>query len=462
VLAKLVLACFEFQKDTNKIDETLSAIGFLFNLDELIEFIGLAERGLVEEDESQVYQSLSIAAVIRIIETLCSESSRKRCVVLFDDAALTLTQDYMVELFDIIRSIKTKQISPKASVYPGTTEYGPRFHVGHDADEVICWMNVQDSTYSDFMDSLVSKRFSDSIRDVPDSIVEILKYASFGIPRAFISLIRDYLKADGSQQSKYNSAIEKREEFIKTEYLSLSGRLPQYKKVIEVGDAFFDNAVVLLTAANNSILSGKQLVLGIEESSIAEHRLLPRMIQFLNEAGLMYSLGRVSHGVGRSYQRYMVHMVFLLRNRAFSGASRGFNTTTILETIKSKSEKHPLRKTMVQILGEENLEGLKLDFPVCASCSIARLTEEQLFCHNCGSELVKKSTFEECLKIPVDDIGLTEWQKQKMKNNSFTCIEDFVSKKDPASALREIRLIGPKKAERISKNVEKFIAEYLS
>lgn len=462
VLAKVLLSCYDIDQDNNQLNKCFSSTGFSFKMEDLINFIALSERGLVQEEDSVVYKELSISSVIKVLESLMKSGNRKRCIVLLDDAALTLTQDYLVELFDIIRSLKSKNISPKASVYPGTTEYGPRFHVGHDADEVICWMNVEDASYSEFMDTLVDKRFFDSIKGVPKNIQEIFKYASFGIPRAFISLIRNYLKSHGTQQSRYNAAIEQQEEFIKSEYLSLSKRLPQFKKVIQVGNLFFDKSIELLTNVNINNTNSKQLVLGIEESIIDEHRLIPRMIQFLNEAGLLYDKGKVSHGVGRTYQRYTLHLLFLLRNRAFSGSSRGFKTENILKNIKIKSEKHPLRKTIYQILGEEIFEDLKLDFPLCSYCHFSRLSEEQLFCHNCGTELIKLSAFDLCLKAPVDETSLTNWQKEKMKTNGYKCIEDFVSKKDPASSLREIYQIGKVKAEKISENIEKFISEYLS
>ena len=85
---------------------------------------------------------LSIQRITTIIDELLKHSKRKRCILLLDDAALTLTPDYMVEFFDVFRSLKTQNISPKASVYPDTTQYGPRFHIGQDAEEVIFFLRA--------------------------------------------------------------------------------------------------------------------------------------------------------------------------------------------------------------------------------------------------------------------------------------------------------------------------------
>jgi len=463
VLAKTVLACFDLVADIDTFNQRLLDIGFKFNIDNLLEFIAQSERGLIEDSETRKYSVLTIKKVSDFIELLRVENNRKRTVILFDDAALTLSQDYLIELFDIIRSFKSVTISPKASVYPGTTEYGPRFHVGHDGDEVICWMNLSSPTYSDFMTSLIEKRFNSIIEVVPKNVLEIFKYASFGIPRAFISLISNYIDSSSStQQSKYNNAIEKQAEFIKTEYLSLLKKMPQYKRVIEVGNIFLANCVQLLSQTNKIASSKLQLILGVEESSVETLKLFPRLKQLLYEAGLIYDLGSVSHGGSRTYDRFMVHTIFLLNEKAFSGNSKGFNPSNIVARLQSKSQKHPLRKTLLQIIDQDIVDQLKLDFPPCTNCQTPRIAEEQLYCHNCGEELTKLSIFNACLSVPVDDLPITEWQKSKMKENGFNSIEDFITKKDKASSLREIYGIGKVKAEKISSAVDFFIEEFLS
>lgn len=463
ILAKIVLACFEIDNNTIHFNKCLTENGFTFDLSQLIEFIAIAERRMNGVEDSEIFGQLNLITVSNLIEIFRVSASRRRTVLLFDDAALTFTQEYMVELFDIIRSIKSKTISPKASVYPGTTEYGPRFHLGHDGDEVICWMVVNDPNYSKFMSSLISKRFSKVTESIPEKILEIFKYASFGIPRAFISLILNYLKSRGrNQQANFNHALEKQEEFIRSEYMSLIKKMPQFTNVIQVGYEYFMRCVELLSQVNRGLSGSKQMIIGLDMLSISNLRLFPRMKQFLYEAGLIYDLGIVRHGPQRIYDRFIIHSLFLLRSRAFSGASRGFNPTKILEKLQSADEKHPLRKQISQIINESVLGDLKLDFPACTNCKTVRIAVDQMFCHNCGAELVKQSVFNECLKVPVEELAITNWQKEQMKQNGYNIIEDFVSKKDPASSLREIYRIGKVKAEKITNTVESFINEFLS
>ena len=100
--------------------------------------------------------------------------------------------------------------------------------------------------------------------------------------------------------------------------------------------------------------------------------------------------------------------------------------------------------------------------PNCQTCNAKRIVPEQKFCHVCGSELVNESTFQKCLNIPVDQLLLTNWQKEKMKDNGFNKIEDFITLKEPASELRNIRNIGVKRAQKITEEVQRFIDEFLT
>ncbi|EIK1261403.1 zinc ribbon domain-containing protein, partial [Salmonella enterica] len=161
-------------------------------------------------EHNKIITSLSIESTQDIIDACANKQGRKRTVLFFDDAALTLTKEYMVEFFDIFRSIKTSRISPKASVYPGTTQYGPRFHVGQDAEPVMIWQEVDQSDYINFMLELVRERFN-NIPQIDHEINQLLIYASFGIPRAYINLVRAYSESNAkTKQSKFNMVIEER------------------------------------------------------------------------------------------------------------------------------------------------------------------------------------------------------------------------------------------------------------
>lgn len=422
-------------------------------------FVENAERNLVSNDDEIIISKLSIQYVTGLIENLVKATKRKRCILLLDDAALTLTPDYMVEFFDVFRSLKTQNISPKASVYPGTTQFGPRFHIGQDAEEVLAWLNVEDENYSTFMEELLSKRFS-AFSINPD-ILELLKYAAFGIPRAFITMLRAYSQSTGkTSQQNFNKVIENQKNQLEKEYLSLSLKLPQYKSIIKIGADFFEKTVSEVFEANKSNPLEKKTHLGILQEDLSFKIL--RMIKFLIEAGLLYELQSVSDGPERIFNRYIPHYTFLINARVFTH-TKGFNPKTMIESINKKTDKRPIRKQLNSVLPAVKIDRLKLDLPSCNKCGTERLTEEQKFCHSCGNPLIGQSTFEATLKIKIKDLPLPKWQIDAIvKDTSLTTLEDIYSSQNLAKDLKNAKGIGKVRTSNIDKLVRELIEEFLA
>ncbi|GAB3513942.1 hypothetical protein GCM10027341_56490 [Spirosoma knui] len=468
VLAKVVLGCYSLIEEQN-IEYEIFANDPHMNKEYMESFIEKAEKLKASQlNEDPLISRLSIAKVTNLIENITKSLNRSRAVIMLDDAALTLTPEYLIEFFDIVRSLKTKVISPKASVYPGTTQYGPRFHVGQDAEMVQCWLSIETSTYSSFMDSLIEKRFNQYKEGVSTEILELFKYASFGIPRAFISLLRNYKSSnERSTQAKYNSVIEQQTRFIESEYMSITQKLVQYKRVIEAGYSLFKKITEEIRDDNKGLNDQKNIVIGIPTDSISNFKLADRMLRFLIEAGLLYEEVSVKHGTQestgekREYKRYIPHILFLIQNRTFS-QGHGSSFGEVLNRIKAKSRKQPLRRVINNLLPPDELSGLSLDLPPCQSCNTPRLSPEQRFCHNCGKELVNQSAFEECLKISVDDLPLTIWQKERVKGIQLNTVGDFMALQDPGTELRKVRLIGEYRSNLIYNEVLKTVDEFLA
>lgn len=188
-------------------------IGNLLEFDqtEVRDLIGAFERSHPLSPELEaVANRLSIDRVKLLLIRSADAFKRRRVVLLLDDAALTLTPEYLSHFFDIYRALKASRIAPKASVYPGTTEYGPNFHAGHEADTVFVWKRVTDNNYLSFMQDIGAKRFPD-LAQIPDEIRALLAYSAFGVPRAYMTLVRSYLrhqKSTTSTQSIFNVTIE--------------------------------------------------------------------------------------------------------------------------------------------------------------------------------------------------------------------------------------------------------------
>lgn len=469
VLAKILKGCFEYLTAIDQKDLLNEIESDYVTNEELEDFIANAELARYSElNTHKVIRKLSISYITRIIEMVATRLEKTRVILLLDDAALTFTPDYLIEFFDIYRSLKSNIISPKASVYPGTTEYGPRFHVGQDAELVNCWLNISDSAYGEFMDSLIERRFNQYKDSIPENILEIFKYASFGIPRAFISLLRRYKDStETTSQAKFNKSIELQMQYLDSEYNSLSQKIPQFKLIIETGYLFFRKIITELVNDNKEQKNNKSIVIGIDDRSFSVNRMSERMLRFLTEAGLLYSLGNVKHGSleegdSRNYRRYIPHVIFLIKERAFS-TSRGFNPQEILDKLTQREKKHPLRRTLQTILSNSELSNLKLDLPPCQSCRAIRLTEEQKFCHSCGKQLVKPSAFEACMVLPISVLSVSPKIQTRLKKDlSISHLKDIIALQHPKSELQTVKYIGTKRSEQILESVRSTVDEFLS
>ncbi|MDM8568443.1 hypothetical protein QUF50_02800 [Thiotrichales bacterium HSG1] len=463
VLCKILLGCYDLLEDLDSKDTYLYEDENILSRKNLKKFCADVEKGtdIIYELHDEIINKVTIDEVIGTIVKLTVKFDRKRTILLLDDAALRLTPEYLIEFFDIFGSLKTINIAPKASVYPGTTVYGPRFHVGHDAEKVSSWLEIDNENYSQFMEDLIELR-SLNVEKVNKDIVEIFKYAAFGIPRHFINLLRNYIQPQNeTYHQRFNRVIEEQAESIKAEYLSFTKKLPQYQNIINTGWELHEQIVKIITDVNKNIATSNEKQL--QFSILKEHSLTrDRMFQFLIEAGLLYELEEHKGSHNRRYERYIPHLLFLVKSRAFS-ISTGFNASEIIQFIKRRGKKHSIERELSKILNNDEIK-LNLNLPSCQYCDAERLTEQQKFCHNCGKELVRQSTFDSCMKIKINELPfLTKLQKRRI--NEYTklrIIDDFLSSTNIASELRKIPQIGPKRAEQISSKMKKMIEEFLS
>ena len=437
-----------------------------FDQDALKQLVAKLERsqGLTANEETLV-SDLSIDRVAQTITRIAESSGRKRTILLLDDAALTLTPEYLVEFFDIVRAVKTPYISPKASVYPGTTEYGPRFHATQEGDLVPLWLDVEDESYSAVMGAIAELRY-DEFSKVPEDISEYLKFAAFGIPRAYLRMLYEFGRGGfTTTQQGLNQVIQSHISARIAEYKSLSVKAPKLATLITRGEAVFRYFVKELRTANRELLARneKQLTIGLSgtESSV----MVVRLFDLLIEAGLLFKHQHVSHGPDRSYERFTPHLAALFESRVFSGAERGTSPRQIVETLRFRNSKHPLRRSVSSLQAVGELSDLRFDLPPCAKCDVARITESQRFCHNCGSELLDASTFSECMALPLAEIpGLTQWQKDRIGTElpQLKTIGELLAHQDPGTELRKIHRVGQRRASRILEVVEGYVDEFLS
>ncbi|MCI1012807.1 zinc ribbon domain-containing protein [Herbaspirillum sp. C7C2] len=444
-------------------------------IDNLLEFDGSAVSHIIatleqgrplSPEQDSVAARLSIDKLKAILVSLAEVLGRKRIVLFLDDAALTLTPEYLSHFFDIYRALKSTRIALKASVYPGTTEYGPSFHASHEAESIFVWKSVTDVNYLDFMLDIGNKRFSDLVL-IPEETRVLLAYAAFGVPRAFMTLVRAYLKNVAklaTPQAAFNRTIEEFVNERRAEYLTLKDKIPQFSSIVEAGLRVFDRAADDISQANQALIDGstRQLLLGIDPTSVVGQPYVERMLRLLEEVGLLYKLDRVSHG-DREYLRYVVHLGALQFRRAFS--RRGaFSPRFSMDMLQRPDEKHPVRRSVSTLLDANTVATLGLNLPNCRNCDAKRV-EGAKYCFNCGEKLTEESTYDRMmLTLLIDVPGLTKWQKEKLGDwrSVPRTVGEFVALQDPGTTLRTIPHVGKIRARTIIDAVEAFLDEYLS
>lgn len=469
VLARILLAIVDKRNEwKGKVilhEEIISRHGF--KIEGLSNFVSKVERAQpLEDDEADIVERISIEKVQSIIDEIRYQSERSFTIILMDDAALTLTPDYLLEFLDIVRSLKSTSIIPKASVYPGTTEKSPKFHEGQDAISIPVWISIDDHEYDQVMNSIALKRvpYLDSI---PEDVKNMFKLAAFGIPRAYLTMLDEYSRGSfKNSQQAVNVIIKDHFNARLNEYRSLSMKVPKFRDLISFGEIILDKFSTLLKDANIRLLEKKekQLYIGIEKDGITP--IVERMFNLLVEAGLIYDSGEVKHGTPqRIYQRFIPHTALLINLRVFSNNEKSSAIKQILDGFSRKNTKHPLRRSLTRLINKDKLSSLSFSLPVCKFCHTPRISDNQKFCHQCGNQLVDASTFNLCLDTKLDTVpGLTKWQKAKINESlpTLKTIRDYLAKQDPAADFLAIKGIGDKRATRIVDVLESFVDDFLS
>jgi hypothetical protein len=469
VLARVVLAAWE-AAIAWKLDA--KAIGALFaslelEPDGLKNFVSKVERNQPLDSACQVLSdSLSIERAQHVTDSLCRMADRRSSILLMDDAALTLTPDYLLEFLDIVRSMKSVSIAPKVSVYPGTTEVSPKFHQGQDAVPIPVWLCVEDPSYIPVMDSIAETRVPGYAK-IPKDVRSMLRFAAFGIPRAYLTMLDEYSRGGfRSSQQATNQIISEHLKARMDEYRSLGIKVPKLEALVGAGEAVLDGMAKELKTHNLQLSEKgyKQLTYGVQSEELSP--MVDRMFKLLIEAGLVFDNGDVKHGTPeRIYRRFIPHSASLLAIRAFGGGGTGGSVRQTLDGIALRSTKHPVRKSLARAIPALNLAELSLSLPKCGACQTRRLTDAQSFCHNCGHQLVDASTFTKCLDKPIVDVpGLTTWQREQIATHlpALRTIRDFLAKQDPAADLLSVRGFGTRRTARIVDVLNSFVDDYLS
>jgi hypothetical protein len=452
--------------------ESLEKLGsdFTLSIDKERSII-LASMLEMSKTEINFEPTLSVALLESDIQEILTKVARQRCVILLDDAAHSFSPDQQRDFFDFFRQVKSKTISPKAAIYPGVTSYSPSFHIGHDAELIDVLIKPDSSEYLTFMKSILNARFDDKIQESilqNQYSVELLCYASFGIPRALLNMLQTLIESEqddsGDKVLQINlsrnsviKAIKQHYQNTKKIFTSLSVKLPVYKKFIETGDKILRNSITLIKEYNKSKPVNKQSIsIAISESDLSAELL--RVFSFFQYAGLCIPKEEtISRGEKGKFRIYTIHYSGLVDSNALLGA-RSINVQNYVEAFSTR-DAHEFTRTKPNPLFDnaDHSIAFALSLPPCSVCNTPRAFEEAKFCVKCGSPLSTPSTYHDLLNRDIQDLPLTTSRINKIKEKStIRKVRDILLDHEHIELLKVDR-IGPFWAAKIMRLAEEFV-----
>jgi len=402
------------------------------------------------------------------IESILEQSGKNRCVLLLDDAAHAFSPQQQKDFFEFLRLIKSRNVSPKAAIYPGITAYSSAFHIGHDAEEIDVWIKADSPHYIDFMYGLIKKRLPENIFDQICSnkkLIELVFYAAFGIPRALLNMLNLFYHESATDEDSnhitFNRTIARRaikENYEQTlsVYTSLELKLPIYKTFVTSGAKIYNECLNALKKYNISK--------GIDRQAVDIAFALPipteleKVFGFLQYAGLMLYKDDSRRGEKGTYCIYKIHYAAIIVANAMLGR-QSLNVNDYVTAISTRGHNvYPRIQPSALYSAESYAQLFSLALPPCHVCNTQRTNLDAKFCLNCGTRLKTASVFESLVCQKIDKLPLSSNKIALLKaQTSIRLVKDILMDTN-AGQIRSARGIGPVWASRIARAAEEFIA----
>lgn len=442
--------------------EIADSIDLVFNEKDIDSYINKIELGIVDEI-STVNELLSISILEDEIKKILSVRGMSSCVLLLDDAAHAFSKEQQYDFFEFFRNIKSREISPKAAIYPGVTNFSASFHVGHDAEEINVWIKVADDDYIEFMIKLLQKRFPAEIflqLTKDKDLLNLICYSSFGIPRALLNIVHNLWKGKKSVEMDCSrngilKSIRQVNGLFMNIYKSLEEQLPIYKEFVKKGDGIYETLLESLKQYNKEKDFFNQAVeVGIKKPIPVE---LDKVFNFLQYAGLLMYARELSRGENGRYAIYIINYGFLIEKNVFGGRTN-IKNVELATALKTRNMHEYKRFTIESLLGEGDIRDIfPFSLPPCPKCHTPRISADTKFCSECGEKLVTPSLFEELVKNDISKLPLTSHRVETIKQNStIRTIRDILMDKDHKE-LRGVPQVGAYWTNRIFSYAEEYI-----
>lgn len=432
------------------------------------EFINALQTRVGLEPEA-IPPELAPSELLILLERWAAELDRGRCVLLMDDAAHAFMPQQQREFFELFRSLRSRNVACKAAVYPGVTSYSPFFNIGHEAEQIEVWIEPDSSSYIDSMLAIFNARFGEKIRTtIRPELVELAAYASFGLPRNFITILEDVLdlgdSEDGAVEIKpptfasMRAAIGKNAEQVRQLFQEVAEKLPRYRNFVEVGNDVETHVLTVIRSVNNQRArdgaDSRAVGVAIGLPVPAE---LDRVISLLEYSGVVRRTGVSSRGGRGQYSKVQLHSSLLISENAL-GLGRNPSADSIRRGMQRRGADDFVRRKSEAVFDSEMSQRCKLNLTPCFKCQTPRISDDAQFCFKCGSPLTEQSVYIDLLQAPIDRLHLTTRKLERIEaHSSLKSVQDVLLD-DRNQQLLSVPYIGPVWAARIRTRADEFVS----
>ncbi len=461
----LTLRVFDALHDILEQSSDLRAPSGLPARPDIMRLLSLIESGMTSDSEVEKY---GVHLLQTIIDSCLQDNNLQRCIILMDDAAHAFSEKQQEDFFDFFRSIKSKTIAPKAAIYPGITSHSPSFQVGHDAEQVDAWVRPIGEQYENFMLEMARKRFEGTqiniVESNADSIL-FMAYASFGIPRAFLGMLRtiynnptSFIGSDRRLLKTKLLAISRSgRDMSNSVYDALESRLPPMSSYIRNGKLIYGVILENIKSYNaGRSIENQALQFGIRKPVDPE---LEKIFDFFQYSGLASYSGDVSRGENGVFSVYDIHLGELISGNALVG-KRTKSIELFLASIRSPKHQAWPRTYSEKILEAAGLTkaSFYLSLPQCQVCGTERSSPDARFCFNCGAQLKASSAYEELSGQDISSLPISSAMKRRIREHSqLRKIRDILVDKS-REKLMDIPYIKKARATKIVGAAEEFVS----
>ncbi|MHC1682281.1 MAG: hypothetical protein AB6733_04950 [Clostridiaceae bacterium] len=374
-----------------------------------------------------------------IINEICLKFKIKRIVILFDEPCHSFIPFQQREFFTLFRELRTSYINCKAAIYPGIASYGENFDKFNDATLIKLERNIIDSDYIEVMREIVKKQVSNDLYKKFEESGEVfnsLIYSACGNPRWLLKSI--YNATDGLEKSlKSKSVNDVIKDFYRNEIWNEHYRVAEkykgHKDLVKWGREFIENIVINdISFKNLSNTEEFKTIYFLIDKDAPE--LVKASVRVLEYTGIVRmdkeGLKKVMSHRSILFDRYRLNLGMLLANEKQSNP-----TSRCLEIVRNLSYELGQYYTMNSpaFKGAENFNEI--------SAELALVVED----------ILTKS---------IDEIDLTQFQRETLHNSSFDTLGDILKGKE--ADLKKAYGIGEVKSRRIYNIAINAVMEYIS